>query len=99
MKKITKRIMAFMLSLVMVFGCIPSFINEASAATEHTITIKNVVEGANLSDAVFEYDGGNFSGLITPLDTTFESDKVYQFKVGPNRVNGTSYGDTIKVEI
>ncbi|MCQ2802808.1 MAG: copper amine oxidase N-terminal domain-containing protein [Bacilli bacterium] len=31
MKKITKRIMAFVLSLVMMLGCIPSFINEASA--------------------------------------------------------------------
>ncbi|MCQ2977593.1 MAG: copper amine oxidase N-terminal domain-containing protein [archaeon] len=53
MKKITKRIMALMLSLVMVFGCVPCFINEVSAAFSRQLNNINFIKDlpSTLEDA------------------------------------------------
>ncbi|MCQ2911855.1 MAG: copper amine oxidase N-terminal domain-containing protein [Clostridia bacterium] len=100
MKKITKRIMALMLSLVMMLGCIPSFINEVSAAdpVEHVITIRNAFDGVLKSDVVVEYDGatiGTSNWTNITDDNCLHANQTYSFTFMTN----ASVGDTCEVVI
>ncbi|MCQ2911870.1 MAG: hypothetical protein MJ244_06730, partial [Clostridia bacterium] len=76
MKKITKRIMALMLSLVMMLGCIPSFINEADA------TEKDYYE-LILSNIKFNVDSGDMGLTFEEKVATYCGVEVggYHFQI------------------
>ncbi|MCQ2979177.1 MAG: S-layer homology domain-containing protein [Clostridia bacterium] len=85
MKKITKRIMAFVLSLVMMLGCIPSFINEASAE-DLDGTVEFSCEAGKTGQEVVNSITNNFGGIVDSYSIS---------KVVDNKLDSGLMSDTL----
>ncbi|MCQ2978982.1 MAG: copper amine oxidase N-terminal domain-containing protein [Clostridia bacterium] len=92
MKKITKRIMALMLSLVMIVGCIPS--NTVHAAEPCILTLCDAYAGADAQDITVVYN--------TPLSANAfdeNGDLAQYFEGGKTYTISTTINDVVEGDI